>query len=557
MKARPFSIAGNIVDVVNRRIFAGTLHVENGMIASISELPSDLKESLPYLLPGFIDAHVHIESSMLIPSEFARLAVVHGTVGTVSDPHEIANVLGMEGVRFMIRNGRKVPFKFCFGAPSCVPATAFESSGAEVSAGDIEKLLQLDDIGYLSEVMNYPGVIHDDASVMQKIRLAHNAGKVIDGHAPGLAGDDLKKYVSAGISTDHECFTIKEAREKIALGMKVLIREGSAAKNFDELIPLLNECPESIMLCSDDKHPFDLIDGHINLLVKRALDQGYELFDVLRSVTLNPKQHYGLDNGLLQTGDAADFLAVDNLTDLNVLQTYINGKKVAGKGKTLIRPVKEKAVNRFFCDPITPEQLKVPATGKYIRVIHAIDGQLITKTLCTDARIENGCVITNPDLIGLTKYGPDILKIVVYNRYRKSEPAVAFIHGFGLVNGAIASSVAHDSHNIIAVGCNDQDISRAVNLLIEKQGGIVVTAGGIDTLLPLPVAGIMTTADGYETARQFVRVDARTRRLCNSGMEAPFITLSFMALLVIPELKLSDQGLFDGNTFRFTSLFCD
>lgn len=555
MKAQSFSIAGNIVDVVNRRIFAGTLHVENGLIASISELPSDRQESLQYLLPGFIDAHVHIESSMLIPSEFARMAVVHGTVGTVSDPHEIANVLGMKGVRFMIRNGRKVPFKFCFGAPSCVPATSFESSGAEVSARDIEKLLQLDDIGYLSEVMNYPGVIHDDAEVMKKISLAHKAGKVIDGHAPGLKGDDLRKYVSAGISTDHECFTIEEAREKIALGMKVLIREGSAAKNFDELIPLLNECPESIMLCSDDKHPFDLIQGHINLLVKRALEQGYELFDVLRSVCMNPKQHYSLGNGLLQVGDAADFLVVDNLTDFNVLQTYIDGQKVAENGKPLFRSIKEKAINKFFCKPISPEQLKVPAKGKYIRVIHAIDGQLITKSLCTDARIENGFVVTNPDIFGMSKFGPDILKVVVYNRYKESNPAVAFIHGFGFTNGAIASSVAHDSHNIVAVGCSDQDIAKVINLLIENQGGIVMTAGGSDVMLPLPVAGIMSNADGFETARQFIRVDARARR--HSHMESPFITLSFMALLVIPELKLSDHGLFDGNTFAFTSLFCD
>jgi adenine deaminase len=542
------SLIGNIVDVVNRCIYPGTLYIENGIITRIISEPETAADGLPFLLPGFVDAHVHIESSMLVPSEFARLAVVHGTVGTVSDPHEIANVLGVEGVEYMIENSKKVPVKFYFGAPSCVPATPFESSGAIITPEDVKKLLSRDAVKYLSEMMNYPGVILQDDGVMKKIQYAHDAGKVIDGHIPGVKGQDLKKYAEAGITTDHECFTIEEAQEKISLGMKVLIREGSAAKNFDELIPLLATHPDMIMFCSDDKHPNDLIEGHINLLVKKALMMGFDLFDTLRCVTLNPKMHYGLDTGLLQPGDVADFLMADNLADLTISATYIQGEKVAEKGKALFDTVQEKAPNKFFGSPIHTEQLLVPTGGKQIRVIQALDGQLITKSVCMDVFSDNGYVESDTDR--------DLLKLVSMNRYQESSPQVAFINGFGLKSGAIASTVAHDSHNIIATGANDADIVQAINLLIKHKGGIAVARGEDSMVLPLPVAGIMTNADGYETARLYDEIDARAKEL-GSTLKSPFMTLSFMALLVIPELKLSDKGLFDGNTFQFTSLFCE
>ena len=540
-------ITGHIVDVVHRRVYTGTLHIGNGRIVSITEHNEPLQGKLPYLLPGFVDAHVHIESSMLTPSEFARLAVVHGTVATVSDPHEIANVLGMEGVQYMIDNGLTVPMKFYFGAPSCVPATPFESSGAEITADDIRTLLQNPNIRYLSEMMNFPGVIHRDSQVMEKINHAREAGKVIDGHIPGIRGSDLQAYVDAGISTDHECFTIEEAREKIALGMKVLIREGSAAKNFSELIPLLNDYPDAIMLCSDDKHPNDLIEGHMNIVVKRALSLGYDLYDVLRSVSLNPKQHFGLDNGLLQPGDAADLIVVDKLADLNILETYIDGVCVASRGEARFEASPGHTPNVFHCQPLSEEDLLVEASQKKIRVIQALDGQLITKSICVDAPEKNGLLASDTRA--------DLLKMVVLNRYRPSRPAIAFIRGFGLKAGAMASTVAHDSHNIIAVGTTDAEISKAINILIDNKGGIVVVNGKEQLVLPLPVAGIMTQADAYETASLYQKIEEKAIQL-GSPLKSPFMTLSFMALLVIPELKLSDKGLFDGNTFQFTSLFC-
>jgi adenine deaminase len=568
-----FSISGNIVDVVSGEVFPGTIMVENGRIREVIRTGGNLcaepllpqgagrekKDSadtgLPFILPGFIDAHVHIESSMLTPAEFARLAVVHGTVGTVSDPHEIANVIGLDGVRFMIENGRRVPFRFSFGAPSCVPATPFESSGAVITPDDIKALLQDPEIKYLSEMMNYPGVIGGDPDVAQKLAHAHDAGKVIDGHIPGISGEGLQKYASAGISTDHECFSLDEALEKIGLGMKILIREGSAAKNFDDLSPLLSTHPGMVMFCSDDKHPDDLIRGHMNLLIRRAMAAGYGLFDVLRAVTLNPVKHYKLEAGLLQPGDQADFVVAHNLTEFRIMATYIGGKKVAENGRSLIPRLQGPAPNRFHALSVSPPILQVPldttAAGSSgsvkIRVIRALDGQLVTRSEELEAVVSDGLVVADP--------GRDILKLVAMNRYRESEPAVAFIRGFGLKRGALASTVAHDSHNIISVGCSDEDIAGAINLLVENKGGISIACGGEKKVLPLPVAGIMTNADGYETARLYKEIDRLAKQL-GSTLTAPFMTLSFMALLVIPDLKLSDRGLFDGTSFQFTSLFC-
>ena len=538
-----FEISGNIVDVVRNRIFPGTLRVGNGRIIEVKE---SVISSGQYILPGLVDAHVHIESSMLIPSEFARIAVVHGTVATVSDPHEIGNVLGIEGVQFMISNGRKVPFKFNFGAPSCVPATKFETAGATIDPAEIEELLKSVEIRYLSEMMNYPGVLFNDPLVRKKLELAVKYAKPIDGHAPGLRGEQLSKYIRAGISTDHECFSMEEALEKISLGMKILIREGSAAKNFDALSDLIGNFNEMTMLCSDDKHPDDLIEGHINLLLKRGMEKGYDPLKVIRSCTLNPVKHYHLDTGLLQKNDPADFIVVDDLFTFNVLKTFINGHLVAKEGKSLIDPIAEAPVNLFNTGKILQGSIRIPGTNKMMRVIKALDGQLVTEELIVEPRIVQGEVTGDPER--------DILKIVVKNRYADTVPSVAFVSGFGIKAGAIASSVAHDSHNIIAVGSDDESITEAINLVIDTKGGVVVVTKDKRQILPLPFAGIMSDTDGYHVGKKYAELNALAREI-GSNMVSPLMTLSFMALLVIPKLKLSDKGLFNGTDFSFNSLF--
>ena len=536
-------ISGNIVDLLNARIFSGTLIIDAGRIVDIVE---EDKKYPTFIVPGFIDAHVHIESSMLVPSEFARIAAVHGTVATVSDPHEVANVLGIDGVRYMIANAQSVPVRFYFGAPSCVPATEFETSGAALGINEIEELLKMNEINYLAEVMNYPGVIYDNREVHEKIRLAHKYGKPVDGHAPGLRGLELKKYVSAGISTDHETFNREEAIEKIGLGMKILIREGSAARNFDELITLVDEYPESCMFCSDDKHPDELMQGHINELVKRAVRLGLDPIKVLKAACINPVRHYGLDSGLLQIGDSADFLVIDNLKDFTVLRTFIKGVVVAETGKPLIPRTEATLVNKFCAERKKTHDFRLPAQGEHIRVIEAIDGQLITGELNEIATVIDGNVISIPER--------NIHKIVVVNRYQEAKPAMGFIRNFGLLEGAIASSIAHDSHNIIAVGVSDEDICRAVNLIIEHKGGICAVSKNREMMLPLPVAGIMSNDEYTEVALKYSALDRMAKEL-GSQLHAPFMTLSFMALPVIPKLKLTDKGLFDAEKFRFVDLF--
>jgi adenine deaminase len=537
-------IEANIVDIKQRQIYFGRVEIENGRIKSIV---SATGESDRYILPGFVDAHIHIESSMLVPSEFARLAVVHGTVAAVSDPHEIANVLGIEGVRYMINDGGKVPFKFNFGAPSCVPATNFETAGAVIDVKGVEELLNMDEIKYLAEMMNYPGVLYRDEAVMAKIEAAKRIGKPIDGHAPGLMDEDAINYINAGISTDHECFTYEEALGKIKAGMKVLIREGSAAKNFEALIDLLPQYPDQIMFCSDDKHPDDLIEGHINQLVVRALEKGCDLFDVLQAACLNPVEHYDLDVGLLQPGNPADFILVKDLKQFQIEATYINGIKIAESGISLIEETKSEVINHFNASPVHTAGFKVKALSGKMNVIQAIDGELITKRFEAAPKLEKEWAISDIER--------DILKMAVVNRYIASPPALAFINGFGLKKGAIASCVGHDSHNIIVVGVDDESISRAVNLIIENKGGIAAVAGREEKVLALPVAGIMTTANGYDIAEQYSQIDQFVKEEMKCLLKAPFMTLSFMALLVIPELKLSDKGLFDGKSFQFINLF--
>ncbi|MDP3003756.1 MAG: adenine deaminase [Bacteroidales bacterium] len=540
---KSFSITGQLVDVVAGKMFPGKVKVKDGKILSVT--PVEVAEN-QFILPGLIDAHVHIESSMLVPSEFARLAVVHGTTATVSDPHEIANVLGMEGIDFMINNGNLTPFKFHFGAPSCVPATVFESSGAVINASQIDKLLQRNDICYLSEMMNFPGVIFGDQEVHQKLAFAKQHNKPVDGHAPGLDSENIKKYADAGITTDHECTTISEAIEKINAGMHILIREGSAARNFEALVPLLATHPEKVMFCSDDKHPDDLVTGHINLLIKRALWAGYDEMAVIRACTLNPVRHYKLTSGLLQPGDPADIVTVDNLAGFNIQKTFINGILVASEGKSLLQSYKDESPNRFLATPATASDIEVVGGEGKMKVIEAFDGALVTEKFLADPVLLNGKVVSD--------VATGIMKITVINRYEPSKPAVAFIRGFGLQRGAMASTVAHDSHNIICIGTNDADMVSVINCLIAHKGGIAVTDGQSLDVLPLPVAGLMTGIDGYEVAEKYENINKKALAL-GGPLKAPFMTLSFMALLVIPELKLSDKGLFDGIRFSFTELF--
>lgn len=535
-------IQGQIVDIVNRSIYSGEVTIENGKITSITEKEHQVKN---YILPGFIDAHIHIESSMLVPSEFAKLAVLHGTVATISDPHEIANVLGKDGVYYMIENSKKVPLKFHFGAPSCVPATSFETAGAIIDSEGIKELMASPDIYYLAEMMNYPGVLFDDEEVLKKIQWAKHFGKPIDGHAPGLRGENVKKYISAGITTDHECFTFEEAQEKLSLGMKVIIREGSAAKNFNALIDLLPEHYENMMFCSDDKHPDDLIVGHINLLCAHAVAKGMDVFKVLQAACINPVHHYKMNVGLLQENDTADFIVVEDLIDFKIIQTYIDGELVAEKGQSFVKHVPFETPNNFNITAKTTSDFEIPSSASTIRVIEALEGQLITNEIHHDSLLENGKIISDVK--------NDILKMAVVNRYQNTTPAVAFIKNFGLKKGAIASSVAHDCHNIVVVGTSDEEICNAVNLIIKNTGGICAVNGAENKSLALPVAGIMSDKDGWETGKLYEEIDAMAKAL-GSNLRAPFMTLSFMALLVIPDLKLSDKGLFSGNTFTFVDL---
>ncbi len=545
---------GNIVDIVRRRVFYGTVTVTDGQIESVIEDESGkVRDDATYFMPGFVDAHIHIESSMLTPCQFALAAVVHGTVATISDPHEIANVLGIEGVKFMLDNAEHTPLKVMFGAPSCVPATTFETAGASLDSKAVTELLDDPRIGYLSEVMNFPGVLMGDRDLLAKMGAAKLRNKPIDGHAPGLRGDEAAAYIRAGISTDHECFTKDEALDKLAAGAMIQIREGSAARNFEALYTLIDEFPDKIMLCSDDKHPDELMNSHIDDLARRAVAKGMDPMNVIQAGCANPVHHYRLDVGLLQEGDPADFIEVDNLCDFNVQRTFIDGACVAEMSKPLLpEPSACELPNRFEAEPVTPGDLRLPCPSGKARVIGALDGQLITEQRVLDVKTTADNAVADTD--------NDILKIVVVNRYQQAPdkgvgsrfpaPAVALIQGFGLKRGAIASSVAHDSHNIVAVGTHDNELAKAINLVIESCGGLSVADGGRGEVLPLPIAGLMSTGSCGEVAEAYATLDKAVKAM-GSTLRAPYMTLSFMALLVIPSLKLSDEGLFDGAKFAF------
>ena len=538
-----YTIHGQYVDILNKRIYPAKVLIQDGLIVSVTECDESPNH---FILPGFIDSHVHIESSMLVPSSFARLAVVHGTIGTISDPHEIANVCGLEGVQYMIDNGKKVPFHFFFGAPSCVPATQFETAGAAIDSVATAKLLASPDIYYLSEMMNFPGVLHQDAEVMQKIKAAHAIGKPVDGHAPGLMGELAKQYIEAGISTDHECFTIEEAVDKLSFGMHILIREGSAAKNFEALHQLIDDHPKKIMLCSDDKHPDSLLEGHINQLCARAVAKGINVFNVLRAACVNPVIHYQLPTGFARVHDPANLILVEDLTNFKVLETYIDGQLVAKDGQSLIEPVQATSINQFNAHQIALSDLQLPVAtypskDDMVPVIHAIDGQLITNLVWTKPSIIDNKIVADTE--------KDILKVVVYNRYHTATPKVGLIQSFGFKTGAIASTVAHDSHNIIAVGVDDESILKAINLVVHEKGGISCVQNELSKVIGLPVAGLMSTEDPYKVASDYIEIDKMAKSL-GTPLGSPFMTLSFMALLVIPHIKMSDLGLFDGDQFK-------
>jgi len=545
MAHNDFKVSGNLVDVVNRRIVKAEMWIKDQRIIGVQAVKNapDI-----YILPGIIDSHVHIESSMLIPQEFARLAVRHGTIATVSDPHEIANVMGVEGVNFMIDDARNVPFKFYFGAPSCVPATSFETSGHQLLSNDINDLLQRDEIKYLSEMMNYPGVIYDDSEVLNKLECARILHKPIDGHAPGLSGINLVKYAKAGISTDHESTTVEEAIEKIKLGIKLQIREGSAAKNFDSLASIIDLYPNDVMLCTDDCHPDDLLEKHIIDLIRRGIDKGLDLFNLLRAATYNPIKHYKLEVGLLQLNDKADFILVNNLSEFKVIETYIEGIKVFSNGISYIKPTKVLPLNNFSRNEIEIDDIKLANEDKDIKVIIAKDGDLHTDSLIAHPFIKDNFLISD--------VSKDILKIVVVNRYDNSKPVVGFIKNLGMHKGAIAQSVAHDSHNIIALGVDDSDILKAINVIIKNKGGIAAVCGKEIYELPLPIAGLMSDETGELVAMKYREINHKPKEW-GSPFHSPFMTLSFIALLVIPELKIGDKGMFDGQNFKLTSLFVD
>ncbi|MBI9061066.1 MAG: adenine deaminase [Marinilabiliaceae bacterium] len=541
-------ISGYIVDVIHQEIFSGIIEIEDNKIISIQR--TDVCEDV-YILPGLVDSHVHIESSMTIPSRFAQMVTPCGTVAVVSDPHEIANVLGREGVQFMIDDAAKVPLKCFFGVPSCVPATAFETSGSQIAPKDVDYLF--DNGGcFLAEMMNFPGVIYDDAEVHEKLRMARQRGKRIDGHAPGLTGDQLKKYIDSGISTDHECSTLEEAIEKIKSGMLIQIREGSAARNFEALWTLIRDYPDKVMLCTDDSHP-DLIlqQGHVDRLIRIGLKKGLSIFDLYRAALLNPVDHYQIPVGKLQVGDSADFIIVNNLEEFKIQSTYINGGKVAENGEVYFDLSPVQALNAFNCEPIQATQLeiKIPQDGNWLRVMDAFDGELLTKTYLWKPNLRKGEVV-KPDLKS------DILKIVVVNRYKNNDPVVGYIRNFGLKQGAIAGSIAHDSHNIIAVGCDDASLEQVINSIIEVKGGISAFNGTELQRISLPIAGLMTDIPGFKIAKEYELLNDFVKEM-GTKLKTPFMTLAFMSLLVIPSLKIGDKGLFDVNSFTFTDLFLD
>lgn len=547
--------SGHIVDIPAKRIFDGDVFISDGRIAAIK--PAEVETDAPYIMPGFIDSHVHIESTLLLPENYARIAVHQGSVASVCDPHEIANVLGVPGVEFMVENGRKVRYHFLFGIPACVPCTVKETNGATIDSKDVETLMHRPEFYGLAEMMNFVGLQYNDPEVLAKMESARRAGKVIDGHGPGIGGSLAKLMVDSGISCDHEVDRLDLARERIGLGMKIQIREGSAACNFDELVPLLkDENSEGLtMFCTDDKYPDEFYHGYINELAARAVKAGCDLWRVLETACMTPVKHFNTGTGLLQEGDPANFILVRDLKDFRVKETVIDGYSVFRNNhctdEMTIDPASpdSKVPNVFKAQEISADDIRIEMRGKKFKLMKATEGSLFTKAELIEPKVENGLVQSDPE--------HDILKFLVYNRYQeKARVAVSLLSGFGIKNGAIASTIAHDSHNITALGSNDKDIVTAVNALVSSKGGLCVVKNGKAEVLELPVAGLMSTRPAREVGPQHTRLKQLAHEI-GCPFNAPFMTLSFMALPAIPELKLTDKGLFDIATFDFTSRFTE
>ncbi len=532
-------IKGNLLNVFTGEIYPAEISTENGLIKCVKPVQDNFRD---VILPGFIDAHVHIESSMLSPSRFAEVVVPHGTTSVVSDPHEIANVMGTRGIEYMMMDAVSVPLNVYLTASSCVPATPFETSGANVDAEEIDRLLDRDDMVALGEMMNFPGVLASDREVLSKIASAKRHRKPIDGHAPLLSGKALCKYIASGISTDHECTTREEVLEKRKLGMKVMLRQGSSAQNLEDLISAGGD-----FIVSDDKHPEDLIKGHVDLMLREAIDYGLDPVETVKMVTINPASHYNLNNGLIAPGRAADLVVVDDLEKLNVKEVYIKGELVARDNKILFSVKPLELESTFKLNHKTPADFEIPSKNREenVRVIEVIEGQLITGESEAILGVDEGSI--QPDL------EEDILKIAVVERYGHDQVSNGFIHGFGLENGAIATSVAHDSHNIMVVGTNTENMARAVNRLVKNNGGLVATSNGQFNSLKLPIAGLMSNESANDVSIKLQALQGKVKEM-GCKLNSPFMTLSFMALLVIPKLKISDMGLFDGEKFQFVDV---
>jgi adenine deaminase len=534
-------ISGTVVDVEGRRLFGARIVV--GATGRIEAVVPEASPGPGFILPGFVDAHIHIESALITPAAFARAAVRHGTVAAVTDPHEIANVLGAAGVDFMLAEGARTPFVMATGAPSCVPATPFETAGATLDAAAVAALLDRPGVTHLAEVMNVPGVLGGDPDLLAKLAAARARSKPIDGHAPGLRGAALRAYIAAGITTDHECLDLEEAYEKAAAGMTILLRCGSAARTFEALLPVLARHPGACMLCSDDKHPDDLLEGHINDLVRIAVGAGLNVFDVLRAACVNPVRHYGLDVGQLRPGDRADWVEVEDLRDFRVRRTVIGGRVLAADGRSAIperTPLRRP--NQFALRPVSAAVFRMPARAGTCRVIGVRDGELVTDALSCIPTVRDGVVVADP--------ARGLAKLAVFNRYAAAvPPALALVSGLGLGRGAVAASVAHDSHPVIAAGVDDDALAAAVNAVVAHGGGLAVADGTGVRVMPLPIAGLMSAGTCEEAAAATARIDAAVRA-CGCALRAPFMTLSFLALPVIPALKLTDLGLFDAVQFK-------
>lgn len=547
-----------LVNILTRDVTTTNLLIKGLYIAAIGSSYDSAKEVVDldggYVVPGFIDAHLHIESTLLFPPALAEVVTPHGTTTVVNDPHEIANVLGLDGVKMMIDAAASLPCEFLSTAPSCVPVTDMETAGGEITLEDIRQLLLHSRVIGLGEMMNYPGVIDADPVVLGKIAAALDAGKPVDGHAPGLSGKNLQAYLSAGISTDHECITAEEALEKLKYGMKIIIRHGSASSSLAELLPLVNDANASFfMFGSDDREAAELLEkGHINDLLKTAISLGADPFLMLRVATLSAAQHYRLyDRGLLAPGYRADIAVLDDLSGFNVRLVVKDGRIVARQG-LLVEPVAEfappaKALKTVkLLHDLSGSDFRLPAVSGNMPVIGIMPGQLITEKLMQQV---------TPDSSGNVAAKPEdnLNKIAVVERHKASgRIAVALVRGMGLKEGALASSVAHDSHNIIVVGVEENAIAAAVNEIGRLRGGFVAVdgSGAVKASLPLPIGGLMSLKPAAEVAGEMNKLLQAAEEL-GSRLPQPFLTMSFLALPVIPSLKITDRGLFDVDSFSF------